>query len=209
MIIFDDITLVVDRTYAPVGGIEFKTAVIETGDGSEQRYSMWEFPLGRWELGNRTLVNEYHVRTWEAIQSFHAARQGGLRGFYFKDWLDWRTEDETIAIANGTQTNFQVVKNYATNQGTGLARPITRLVQDTVSIYLNGALQSGITINLFTGVVTFPSAPANGTVITADYEFLVPVRFAQDNLPARTITLQPNVLAVELGLITLEEVRLA
>jgi uncharacterized protein (TIGR02217 family) len=52
------------------------------------------------------------------------------------------------------------------------------LGESTVLIGRNGALvTSGVSTDLNTGLVTFTVAPPNGHVVTAGYEFDVPVRF--------------------------------
>ena len=71
----------------------------------------------------------------------------------------------------------------------GTVRTITKPVAGTVKVYLNGTLQpSGWSIDTSTGLVTFVSAPAAGAVITADFEFDVPVRFDTDRLEFRLET---------------------
>ena len=53
----------------------------------------------------------------------------------------------------------------------------------TVDIYVDSVLQSsGVSVDTTTGVVTFSSAPALGEVITAEFEFDVPVRFDTDEM---------------------------
>ena len=44
-------------------------------------------------------------------------------------------------------------------------------------------LSSGWTVDTTTGIVTFSAPPAAGVVITAGFEFDVPVRFDTDELP--------------------------
>lgn len=204
----DDTVLVLDRTFSPTGGMEFRTEIIEWGEGTEQRFQKWEYPLSSWEFGNRVLVNIDNIKTWTEIQSFHAARNGSSIGFYYKDWLDWQGIEQVIAIGNGNQTSFQFVKNYYSNSGTGLARKITRLVQDTVEIKLDNVVASNYSLDLINGIANFGDPPDFGVEIRASYDFYIPVRFVQDNIENRLITLQGGQVAVELGQLTLEEIRL-
>lgn len=58
---------------------------------------------------------------------------------------------------------------------------------DTVKIYVGGTLQTHTTnwtIDATTGIVTFTGAhiPGGGTTITADGEYHIPTRFANDAL---------------------------
>ena len=65
-------------------------------------------------------------------------------------------------------------------------REIKKPVTGTVKIYLNAVLQSsGYTLDTTTGIVTFTTAPANTVVVSADFEFDVPVRFDTDALAVR------------------------
>ena len=53
----------------------------------------------------------------------------------------------------------------------------------TVDIYVDAVLQaSGVTVDTTTGIVTFTTAPLVGEVISADFEFDVPVRFDTDEM---------------------------
>ena len=63
---------------------------------------------------------------------------------------------------------------------------------------------SGWSVDTTTGLVTFASAPAPGTAITAGFEFDVPVRFDTDSL---CINLA-NFAAGELPSLPLVEVRI-
>ena len=60
---------------------------------------------------------------------------------------------------------------------------VTKPVAGTVRIYFDGVEQlSGWSIDVTTGVVTFPTPPVTGIDITADFELDVPVRFDTDHM---------------------------
>jgi uncharacterized protein (TIGR02217 family) len=64
-------------------------------------------------------------------------------------------------------------------------RTIVKPVLGTVQVYKNSVLQTtGVSVNAATGVVTFAAAPTAGQVITASFQFDVPVRFDTDKLSA-------------------------
>lgn len=203
----DDIVLILDISFSPTGGMEFRTDVLEWGDGTEQRSIKWEYPLSSWEFGNRVLVNSDNIQTWANVQAFHSNRRGSERGFYYKDWLDWQGIDEAIGTGNGVERRFQIVKNYASLLGTPLIRKITKIVPDTVQVRLNDIIVNDYIVAL-DGIIEFGTPPASGVEIKASYDFYVPVRFAQDNIQNSLLTLQGGTLAVELGQLTLEEIRL-
>ena len=60
-----------------------------------------------------------------------------------------------------------------------IAKPVT----GTVRVALGTVEQmSGWTLDATTGVITFTTAPANGVIVRAGFEFDVPVRFDTDTL---------------------------
>lgn len=164
----------VDISYGSAGGPEYSTDIVTTQSGYEQRNSNWADARCRYNVA-------YGVKSADQLAeliAFFRARKGQAEGFRFKDWSDYQAVGETIGTGNGSATQFQLVKHYGAQ-----AREIAKPVAGTISIYKNSVLQaSGVSVNAATGVVTFTSAPANGVVIQADFEFDVPVRFATDRL---------------------------
>jgi uncharacterized protein (TIGR02217 family) len=68
-------------------------------------------------------------------------------------------------------------------------RKISKPVNGTVRIYIDGTEDlSNWTVDITTGLVTFSGAPSSGEVITADFDFDVPMRFDTDWLPHRLDT---------------------
>lgn len=121
----------------------------------------------------------------DTVIAFFRARFGRAYGFRFKDWSDYQGVNQSLGTGNGTKTAFQLVKNYFSGSNS-YSRDIKKPVNGTVKIYLNSILQSsGFTIDHTTGMVTFSSAPANGVLVNADFDFDVPVRFDADQLAVR------------------------
>ena len=123
--------------------------------------------------------------------SFFEARNGRLYGFRFKDWSDYKSclpsqishpMDQQIGTGNGTRTEFQLMK-HCTSGSVTWSRRITKPVADTVRIAVAGSeLASGWSVDLTTGVVTFAAPPENGAVVSAGFQFDVPVRFDTDEV---------------------------
>ena len=126
-----------------------------------------------------------------AVVAFFEARNGRLHGFRYKDWADYKSAlpsqaitatDQQIGTGTGSLKTFQLSKRYASG-AQSWARTITKPVSGTVRIALGTVEQmSGWTLDATTGVITFTTAPANGVVIRAGFEFDVPVRFDTDTL---------------------------
>lgn len=169
-----------DISFGSAGGPEYSTDIVITQGGHEQRNINWSSARARYNVA-------YGVRTQQqldALITFFRARKGRADGFRFKDWTDYQATGQIIGIGNGSTTQFQLVKTYINGSVTE-TRPITKPVSGSVSIYLNGVLQStGYSVSTLTGLITFSSAPGSGVSITANFDFDVPVRFDTDRLSA-------------------------
>ncbi|MCE3233055.1 MAG: hypothetical protein K0R98_1312 [Rickettsiaceae bacterium] len=177
---FHEVRFPTDISYGSSGGPEYSTDIVITNGGYEQRNANWEQA--------RAVYNIAHgVKTQsqlDALIAFFRARQGRAYGFRFKDWSDFSATAQLIGTGNGILTTFQLVKSYTSGEQT-VTRPVHKPVDNSVSIYVDGILQSsGAIVNTGTGLVTFSSPPANGKAITATFEFDVPVRFDTDRLSA-------------------------
>lgn len=175
-------------SYGSRGGPGFATSIIETESGHEQR-------VARWQQARRRYNVSYGLRDLEDIrdvQKFYVARRGALNGFRYKDWFDFTSaddgesapadDDQVIDEGDGSETEFQLVKNYESGNQTHIRR-ITKPVAGTVVVAVDGTPQTpstDFTVDPATGIITFVSAPANGDEITAGFEFDVPVRFAKE-----------------------------
>jgi len=103
-------------------------------------------------------------------------------GFRFKDWSDYKVESVQIGVGDDSTTEFQLVKIYSSGP-VAVSRDITKPVAGSVDIYVDSILQSsGVSVDTATGIVTFTTPPAMDEVITADFEFDVPVRFDTDEM---------------------------
>jgi uncharacterized protein (TIGR02217 family) len=170
--------------YGVVGGQSFKTEIIETSDGREQRNSLWWLPLGRWQLGDRMVAESQRESMAEVtyLKQFHADRKGSKQGFRFRDWADYYVVGQEIGIGDGIQTQWQLKKTYRAGNYS-CDRPIIKPVLGTSNIYFDGENAPSIwVVDSNSGVVSFDVAPAMDTIITADFEFDVPVCFETDEI---------------------------
>jgi uncharacterized protein (TIGR02217 family) len=133
---------------------------------------------GRWDVASG-LKRQAQI---DELIAFFRARRGRAYGFRFKDWTDFKATGQLLGTGNGTQTEFQLVKQYPSGSVIE-ARTITKPVAGTVKVYLDGTLQlSGWSVDTTTGLITFSTPPALGVDVTADFEFDVPVRFDTDHM---------------------------
>ncbi len=185
---FDEIRLPVQLALGARGGPERRTEIVTLGSGFEHRNQLWAHSRRRWNVG-------YGIRTLahlETILAFFEERRGRMRGFRFKDRLDFRSAaagaattatDQTIGEGDGATLTFQLCKIYGSGSDT-YRRPIKKPVAGSVQIAVDGDAvdPADYLLDAATGLVTFDTAPANGAVVSAGFEFDVPVRFDTDFL---------------------------
>lgn len=173
------------------GGPERRTDVVVLGSGAEERNA-------RWADSRRSYNAGYGVKSLDdlhAVIAFFEERRGRLHGFRWRDPMDCKScppestpaaLDQPIGTGDGTTAAFQLTKTYgaAFNPWT---RAIRKPVAGTVLIAVAGATQmpgTAYIIDHITGVVTFQPGhiPAASQIVTAGFEFDVPVRFDTDRL---------------------------
>jgi uncharacterized protein (TIGR02217 family) len=165
------------------GGPSFRTRIVPSASGFEWRNAEWSEARGQWDVGKPVRNNRAY---FEAIITFHRRRRGALHGFRFKDWSDYKATGQLlIAAAAGGETTVQLIKTYTDATGTSI-RTIKKPVAGTVQLYRNG-IPLASSVNTVTGVCTFAALSA-ADVLTADFEFDVPVRFADDDLRLQMMT---------------------
>lgn len=172
--------------------IKWQTRKTVSDSGNETRVKSWSNPLREFSF-NAEFWDE--ARLQDLINFYNAVAQGDAYSFRFRDWSDFYAGYsmvpggggivvdvgalQTIGTGNGATVAFQLVKTY-TRDGFTYTRTITKPVTGTVKVYVGGVEQlSGWSVNLSTGVVTFSSAPASGTIAAAFY-FDTPARFDGD-----------------------------
>ena len=169
------------------GGPERRTQIVELASGAEERNASWANSRRRYDVA-------YGIRRADdlaAAVAFFEARNGRLHGFRYKDWADYKSAlpsqaitatDQQIGTGTGSLQTFQLAKRYTSGAQTWV-RTIAKPVAGTVRVALGMIEQmSGWTVDTTTGVLTFTTAPANGVIVRAGFEFDVPVRFDSDTL---------------------------
>ena len=169
------------------GGPERRTQVVELASGDEERNASWANSRRRYDVA-------YGIRRSDdlaAVVAFFEARNGRLFGFRYKDWADYKSNlpsqaitptDQQIGTGTGSLKTFQLDKRYTSGAQTWV-RTIAKPVAGTVRVALGTVEQvTDWTLDSATGVVTFTTAPGNGVIVRAGFEYDVPVRFDTDML---------------------------
>ena len=161
------------------------TEVFEAASGGEQRSSLWAKARNIYNVAHGIKDREQ----FDVLIDFFYEMRGRATGFRFKDWSDYTLLSPTsLSPGNGSQTAFQLVKNYAI-AGQAYTRNIYKPVAGTVlSVTVDSVamvLDVDYTVNSSTGILTFAVPPANGiSPVVGAAEFDVPVRFDTDSLDA-------------------------
>ncbi|OAO02646.1 hypothetical protein A8B75_11990 [Sphingomonadales bacterium EhC05] len=165
---------------------KFATSVVTTLSGHEKRNSDWADARLEFDAGPG-------IRSEEELQiliAFFRARRGAAKAFRFRDPFDHSSHDmvgeptatdQLLAVGDGQQTHFQLIKRYGDPGREQQDRQITRPDPASVLIAIDGISAENWTLRA-RGQIDFDTAPPAGSVITAGFLFDVPVRFASDRL---------------------------
>lgn len=165
--------------YGFEGGARYKTDVIESPNGFEERDSDWAFGKHEFEASFGNIKDDDRD---SIIAVFHACK-GKRHSFLFYDWNDRFIVDQPIVCGLvGSLEPIQLYKTYQFGQAFTV-RPIQALKSATLLDPLNTVVPG--TWDLMTGVFT-PDEPWGEGPYTVSAEFYVWVRF-DDDLNSMTI----------------------
>ena len=157
--------------------LEFNTTIITSKNGKEYRNVNWNNNKMKFNI-----VNGIKTKTeLDEVIKFFRNVKGKAYGFRFKDWTDFSAVNQQIGIGDGKTKEFQLIKTYTIN-GNTYTRKIKKPVISTIKVFLDGVKTNDFSIDLTNGLISFEVAPSDTTIITANFEFDVPVRFNNDLL---------------------------
>lgn len=184
---FHDALFNEDIDYGYEGGPGFQTIIQQTASAHEYRIARASQGRHRYSIDMSLLSGE----EWAEVRKFAFERRGSLHSFRLKDWLDFASTesgqlddavtniDQYLGDGDGTTTQFQLRKVYERDAINPYYRPITLPKAGTVVVAVDGST-AAFTLSNPGGVVTLSAAPTEGAVVTAGFQFHVPVRFGQD-----------------------------
>lgn len=208
---FHEIRFPTALSFGSAGGPERRTDIVTLANGFEERNTPWRHSRRRYDAG----VGLRSLDDIATLIEFFEARRGQLCGFRWKDWIDFRScsvtvqptaFDQIIARGDNEVRHFQLVKAYASGQQS-YSRPIQKPVGGTVRVGVAEVAlnEQDFDVDHATGLVTLSVPPTAGQLVTAGFEFDVPVRFDTDRIVASVETFQ----AGEIPSVPIVEVRLA
>lgn len=189
---YHDVLFPLDVAAAWEGGPRWRTDIVTGRSGVEKRNSPWAHGRRRYRV---SVPQGRHVER-EALIAFFHGRRGPLYSFRIRDWSDYKSgvanvsvaaDDQTLGTGDGSDTTFQLVKLYDASGAEPYTRNITKPRNGTVLVAVDGVTKTegtDYTIDYTTGIVTFTTAPGSGLSVTAGFQFDVPVRFEDEELPA-------------------------
>jgi uncharacterized protein (TIGR02217 family) len=183
---FHEVRLPARLAFGSTGGVERRTEIVTLGSGFERRWTPWAEGRRRYLIG----ANLRSLDDMATLTAFFEARRGRLYGFRFRDFADFRScgpggtpgaLDQTLGQGDGARTVFQLTKRYGDGED-GWSRTITKPVEGTVRIAVDGEEGGAFAVEEATGRITLDAPPAEGAVVTAGFEFDTPVRFDADRI---------------------------
>ncbi|MGQ4272467.1 phage distal tail protein, Rcc01695 family [Terrihabitans sp. B22-R8] len=187
MAAFHEVRFPLDVALGARGGPERRTEIVTLGSGREQRNARWAHARRRWDAG----WGVKNLAALSLVVAFFEERRGQLHGFRWRDRLDHSSAapgevvspfDQMLGAGDGETTSFPLGKTYGSGADP-YRRPIVKPVMHSVRIGVNGVeAEAGFSVDEITGTVTFEDAPTAGAVLTAGFQFDVPVRFDTDFL---------------------------
>jgi uncharacterized protein (TIGR02217 family) len=139
---------------------------------------MWQFNLSYELLREKGSYNELRQ-----LLGLYLQMKGPFDTFLYNDSSDNNANNSSIGTGDGNTKTFQLLRTFGAN-GFTLIEICTEIAANTTSLYANNNAISAnnYTVGLTTGIVTFGnnSAPANGAVLTATFQYRYRVRFLDD-----------------------------
>jgi uncharacterized protein (TIGR02217 family) len=174
-----------DYTLAPM----FSTGVQQATGGREVRAAFWSAPLWKISLTYSYLRDDSHhvdqngYSELQQIVGFFLARQGQFDSFLIdlaqltRKPLDSTVSGQPIGTGDGSTSSFQLVRNIG-----GYLEQVQNPTGQSATVYVAGVKKIQSTdYTIANGSVSFATPPISGAAITADFQWLWRVRFAQDS----------------------------
>ncbi|UTC28375.1 hypothetical protein GURKE_03490 [Brevundimonas phage vB_BpoS-Gurke] len=121
---FHDVLFPPDISYGSSGGPKFKTSVWSADSGFEARVAHWPKTRAEYDVSHGVKTQGQA----EALTTFFMNRRGRAYGFRFKDFNDYKLENQTLGIGDYATSRFQLSKDYTSNGPNGEVYVTRRLL---------------------------------------------------------------------------------
>jgi len=172
---FHDVRFPLHLAFGARGGPLRPTDIVTLTNGAEVRNAKGKHSRRQYNAIAGVKSKQQAVE----IIDFFESRFGPLFGFRFRDPLDYEANSD-LSLGDGTDRNFDLIKSYGDGPHI-YRRRITKPVEGTVRAFIDGA-ETAVAVDYDRGKIQFETPPAAGAVVSAHFEFDVPVRFASESL---------------------------
>ncbi|MBN9244177.1 MAG: DUF2460 domain-containing protein [Mesorhizobium sp.] len=188
---FHDVLFPLGVSFGATGGPERRNEIVALTSGREKRNARFSQSRHYYDAGTgvRSLDDLHEVI------DFFEARRGSLHAFRFRDPFDMKScrpgaapspLDQAIGVGDGVSDRFPLAKVYGAGDDAYrrlVMKPRAESLRVAVAT-VEQDMASACSFDGETGEIVFAPGhlPAAGAVITAGYEFDVPVRFDTERL---------------------------
>lgn len=182
---FHNVELPETIRYGSVSGYGFSTLIQASSSGHEMRNARQAQARHRF-APIKTLQTQEEAL---ALKAFGLGRRGSLHSWRLKDWLDFTSNadgqsppnvlDQIIATGDGVSNRWQLLKTYDLAEVGEYVRTITLPELASVLVAVDGVPTLGFQVS-GAGLLHLSDPPPAGAIVTAGYEFRVPVRFERE-----------------------------
>jgi uncharacterized protein (TIGR02217 family) len=162
---------------SPTWSTRIQTAI----SGKETRQADWGYPRYSYEVNYDFLRSAPSFAELQTLIGFINSMQGQFGTFLYTDDDDNAVTGQQIDTGDGSTVTFALIRSFG-----GYIEPVSR-VNALHNVYLAGVVQSPATYSVTDDAanesgssITFTTAPAAGTVITADFSYYWRCRFSAD-----------------------------
>ena len=97
-----------DISYGAIGGPNFNTSIETSNNGYETRFINWLEPKSKYNVSH-CIKNRQQI---ERLIAFFYITRGKGCSFRFKDWLDYRINNQVIREEGDTNKEIKIYKDY-------------------------------------------------------------------------------------------------
>lgn len=175
--------------YGWQGGPAGNTEIVEQRNRHERRNAIGDEAIHTFSLPFANIQKQNYLLY---LKHVHMVMYGRTHSFLVQDWLDYQGADESLGAAPSGTTSMQLRKGYHIRDRNGgliasRYRDITKPDPDTVVVQMANGIGGWNAVagevDPITGLFTPDSAWTEGRAVRASFEFWVPVRFDNDDLP--------------------------
>ncbi len=172
---FHDVRFPLHLAFGSRGGPVRPIDIVQLTNGAEVRNAKTRHSRRQYNAVAGLKSKEQAI---ELLQFFES-RNGPLYGFRFRDPLDYHA-DSALGTGDGERKIFALTKSYGDAPHT-YARRITKPVNGTVRVFVD-EVETVVSVDHNLGLIEFETPPSLGAILSASFDFDVPVRFASEHL---------------------------